>query len=204
MEIKQYPGFPNSLIIRFFTRSTKVSEEWCLPWARQGYRAPPPPTSRTVRDLSFFFSENILPEPTPPADPNPDPKYIACMAKLIRLSQSKSCDLDPCPARMVKDSADIPAGSITTIINLSLSECPDAFPDWDTLKQVPKFRSSQVPGTSSSQFSSSGNFKFRNKKGKKPCFFLFKKTNILDTAFCLPTHYSIAKLRAGMELNMFF
>ena len=34
----------------------------------------------------------------------------------------------------------------------------------DILKQVPKFRSSQVPGTSSSEFLSSGNFKFRNSK----------------------------------------
>ena len=61
-----------------------------------------------------------------------------------------------------------------------------------------KFRSSQVPGTSSSQFSSSENFKFRNpeKKLTKNCFFLFQEKNILDTAFCLFTHYSIAKLRA--------
>ena len=34
----------------------------------------------------------------------------------------------------------------------------------DTLKQVSKLQSSQVPGASSSQFSSSGNFKFRNSK----------------------------------------
>ena len=32
------------------------------------------------------------------------------------------------------------------------------------LKQVPKFRSSQVLGTSSSEFLSPGNFKFRNSK----------------------------------------
>ena len=30
------------------------------------------------------------------------------------------------------------------------------------------------------------------------------KKNILDTAFCLSTHYSIAKLRAWMELNLIF
>ena len=56
----------------------------------------------------------------------------------------------------------------------------------DTLKQVPKFpssevpkfRSSQVPGASSSQFSSSGNCKFRNfeiKVNKKNVFSYFNK-----------------------------
>ena len=60
--------------------------------------------------------------------------------------------------------------------------------------------------TSSSQISSSENFKFRNpeKKLTKNCFFLFQEKNILDTAFCLFTHYSIAKLRAWMELNVVF
>ena len=57
--------------------------------------------------------------------------------------------------------------------------------------QVPNF---QVPGTSSSEI----------KKLTKDCFFLFQQKYILDTAFRLPTHYSIAKLRAGMELNMVF
>ena len=36
--------------------------------------------------------------------------------------------------------------------------------------EVPKFRSFQVPGTSSSQVSSSGNFKFRNKKKHENMF----------------------------------
>ena len=51
------------------------------------------------------------------------------MSKLIRSSPSKSCDLDPCPAQIVKDSADILAGSITMIINFSLAEVkfPDTF-----------------------------------------------------------------------------
>ena len=51
------------------------------------------------------------------------------MSKLIWSSISKSCDLDPCPTQIVKDSADILAGSITVIINLSLAErkFPDTF-----------------------------------------------------------------------------
>ena len=51
------------------------------------------------------------------------------MSKLIRSSPSKSCDLDPCPTQIVKDCADILAGSITMIINLSLAEgkFPDTF-----------------------------------------------------------------------------
>ena len=57
----------------------------------------------------------------------------------------------------------------------------------DTLKQVPKFRelqfpNFQVPGTSSSEI----------KKLTKKC----STKHILNTAFCLSTHYSIAKLRA--------
>ena len=44
------------------------------------------------------------------------------MSKLIRSSPSKSCDLDTCPTQIVKDCADILAGSITIIINLSLPE----------------------------------------------------------------------------------
>ena len=53
--------------------------------------------------------------------------------------------------------------------------------EWPTLKQVPKFqckfRSSEVPGTSSSRFSSSGNFNFRNSeiKVEKNVFFYFTK-----------------------------
>ena len=35
-------------------------------------------------------------------------------------------------------------------------------------------------------------------------FFLFQQKNILDTAFCLSMHYSIAKLRAWMEFNVVF
>ena len=65
-------------------------------------------------------------------------------------------------------------------------------------------------------FPSSGNFKFLIfifrelqvptfwKKLTKNCFFSILTKNILDTAFCLFTHYSIAKLRAWMELNVVF
>ena len=51
------------------------------------------------------------------------------MLKLIRSSPSKSWDLDRCPTQIVKDSADILAGSITMVINLSLAEgkLPDTF-----------------------------------------------------------------------------
>ena len=51
------------------------------------------------------------------------------MSKIIRSSPSKSCDLDLCPTQIVKDCADILAGSITRIINLSLAEgkFPDTF-----------------------------------------------------------------------------
>ena len=35
-------------------------------------------------------------------------------------------------------------------------------------------------------------------------FFPISTKNILDTAFCLSTPYSIAKLRAWMELNVVF
>ena len=69
---------------------------------------------------------NIHPEPTPPAAPN----YLLTfslisesnVSKLIRSSPRKSCDLDQYTTRIVKDSADILAGSFTTIINFSLAE----------------------------------------------------------------------------------
>ena len=44
------------------------------------------------------------------------------VSKLIQSSPSKSCDLDPCAAQIVKDSADILAWSISMIINFSLAE----------------------------------------------------------------------------------
>ena len=76
----------------------------------------------------------------------------------------------------------------------------------DTLKQVHKFRSSQVP-----KFPNSEVPKFRElqvpkfwKKVNKKLFFPISTKNISDTAFCLSTHYSIATLRAWMELNAVF
>ena len=88
-----------------------------------------------IRDtlLSAKPDANIHPEPTPPAAPNPLLTFSQIsesnVLKLIRPSPSKSCDLDPCPAQIVKDCADILAGSITMIINLSLAEgkFPDTF-----------------------------------------------------------------------------
>ena len=86
-----------------------------------------------IRDnlLSAKPDSNIHPEPTPPAAPNPLLTFSQIsesdMSKLIRSSPSKSCDLDPCSTQIVKDSADILAGSITMIINLSLAE--GKFPD---------------------------------------------------------------------------
>ena len=60
--------------------------------------------------------------------------------------------------------------------------------EWPTLKQVPKLPSSQVPGTSSSQFSSSGNFKFRNSeiKVEKKCFFLLQQKTFQILLFAFP------------------
>ena len=88
-----------------------------------------------IRDtlLSAKRDSNIHPEPTPPAAPNPLLTFSQIsesnVLKLIRSSPSKSCDLDPCPTQIVKDSADILAGSITMVINLSLAEgkFPDTF-----------------------------------------------------------------------------
>ena len=68
-------------------------------------------------------------------------------------------------------------------------------------EQVPKFRELQVPNFQAPRTSS---FEIQKKKLTKNCFFLFQQKNILDTAFCLFTHYSIAKLRARMELNVVF
>ena len=59
--------------------------------------------------------------------------------------------------------------------------------------QVPKFRELQVPNF---QVPRTSSFEIQKKKLTKNCFFLFQQKNILDTAFCLFTHYSIAKLRA--------
>ena len=83
--------------------------------------------------LSAKSDSNIQTEPSPPAAPNTLLTYSQIsesnVSKLFRSSRSKSCDLDPCPTQIVKDSADILAGSITMIINLSLAEgkFPDAF-----------------------------------------------------------------------------
>ena len=68
----------------------------------------------------------------------------------------------------------------------------------DTLKLVP-FPSSEVPNFRELQvpnFQVPGTLNSEIKKLTKKCFFLFQQKNILDTAFCLSTHYSIAKLRA--------
>ena len=62
---------------------------------------------------------------------------------------------DPVAIRLAAKKTPCPNLEINTEFNRSAY-------NGDTLKQVPKFRSSQVPGTSSSQFSSSGNLKFRN------------------------------------------
>ena len=88
-----------------------------------------------IRDtlLSAKSDSNIHPEPTPPAAPNPLLTFSQIsesnVSKFIRSSPSKSCDLDPCPTQIVNDRADILAGSITMIINLSLAEgkLTDAF-----------------------------------------------------------------------------
>ena len=88
-----------------------------------------------IRDtlLSAKPDSNIHPEPTPPAAPNPLLTFSQILEsnvlELTRSSPSKSCDLDPCPTQIVKDSADIVVGSITMIINLSLAEgkFPDTF-----------------------------------------------------------------------------
>ena len=83
--------------------------------------------------MSAKSDSNIYPEPTPPAAPNPlltlQQISESNVSKLIRSSPSKSCDLDPCPTQIIKDSADILAGSITMTINLSLAEgkFPDTF-----------------------------------------------------------------------------
>ena len=80
--------------------------------------------------LSAKTESNIHPEPTPPAAPNPLLTFSESnVSKLNRSSPSKSCDLDPCSTLIVKDSANILAGSITLIINLSLAEgkLPDTF-----------------------------------------------------------------------------
>ena len=73
-----------------------------------------------------------------PAAPNPLLTFSKVSEsnglKLIRSSPSKSCDLDPCPAQIVKASADILAGSITTIINLLLAK--GKFPDALKIAQV--------------------------------------------------------------------
>ena len=58
-----------------------------------------------------------------------------------------------------------------------------------SLQGYPK-TSSQVPGASSSQISSAGNFKFRNKKKLKHFFCHFNKS-ISDTAFCLSMQNSL-------------
>ena len=69
-----------------------------------------------IRDtlMSAKSDSNIHPEPTPPAAPNPLLTFTQIsesnVSKLIRSSPSKSCDLDPCPTQIVKDSADILAG----------------------------------------------------------------------------------------------
>ena len=82
-----------------------------------------------IRDtlLSAKPDANIHNEPTPPAAPNPLLTFSQIsesnVSKLIRSSPSKF-DLDPCPTQIVKDSADILAGSITMIKNLSLAEVP--------------------------------------------------------------------------------
>ena len=82
--------------------------------------------------------------------------------------------------------------------------------EWYKFLGYPK-TSSQVP-----KFSNSGNFKlpifkFRElqvpiKKLTKKVFSYLNKKHILDrpTAFCLSTHYSIAKLRAWIKLNLVF
>ena len=84
--------------------------------------------------MSAKSDSNIHPKPTSPAAPNPLLTFSQIsesnVSKLIRSSPSKSCDLDPCSTQIVKDSADILAGPITMIINLSLAE--GNFPD--TLK----------------------------------------------------------------------
>ena len=88
-----------------------------------------------IRDtlLSAKTDSNIHPEPTPPAAPNTSLTFAQIseskVLKLFRSSPSKSCDLDSCPTQIVKDSADILAGSITMIINLSLADgkFPDTF-----------------------------------------------------------------------------
>ena len=67
--------------------------------------------------LSPKPDSNIHPEPTPPAAPNLLLTFSQIsesnVSKLTRSSPSKSCDLDPCPTQIVKDCADILAGSIT-------------------------------------------------------------------------------------------
>ena len=83
--------------------------------------------------LSAKSDSNIYPEPTPPAAPHPLLTFSQISesnaSKLIRSSPRKSCDLESCPTQIVKDSADILAESITTIIDLPLAEgkFPDAF-----------------------------------------------------------------------------
>ena len=83
-----------------------------------------------IRDtlLSAKPDSNIHPEPTPPAAPNPL-LTLSQISESNVSSPSKSCDLDPSLTQIVKDSADILAGSITMIINLSLAEgkFPDTF-----------------------------------------------------------------------------
>ena len=69
---------------------------------------------------------NIHLEPTPPAAPNLLLTFSQIsesnVSKLIQSSPSKARDLDTCPTQIVKDNADILAGSITMIINLSFAE----------------------------------------------------------------------------------
>ena len=70
--------------------------------------------------MSAQSDSNIHPEPTPPASPNPlltlSQISESNVSKLIWSSPSKSCDLDPCPTQIVKDSADILAGVLSIVI----------------------------------------------------------------------------------------
>ena len=80
-----------------------------------------------IRDtlMSAKSDSNIHPEPTPPAAPNLLLTFSQIsesnVSKLIWSTPSKLWDLDPCPTQIAKDSADILAGSIIMIINLSLA-----------------------------------------------------------------------------------
>lgn len=106
----------------------------------------PMPSSTSDTELASMFSDffvqkitkirsSIVSETTPTHSDIPSvnsaltkftPLTVTEVAKLVRSSASKSCELDPLPTSLVKETLDQLAPSVTSIVNASL--CDGTFP----------------------------------------------------------------------------